>query len=124
MGKGVKSHKDNNNNSNNNNTNNAIGDDVKELKGVFGSVVSKVEERIKVLEEKEAHWEKLNKQMDEHAETASQKIVLDIGMCLLRSLLVRYMPCVSGLCAAVIALLSFCFRWPEICHFQNYLACC
>lgn len=88
--------KHNSNNANNNNHSNASNtdiaennnkstpvlstDDVGELKDVFGSVVAKVEERIKVLEEKEAHWAQLTKQMEEHAETASQKIVLDIGM--------------------------------------------
>jgi len=69
----------NNNNNNNSNDKNMSGANVGELKKVFESVVAQVEERIKVLDEKEAHWSEMVKQMETHSETASQKIVLDIG---------------------------------------------
>ena len=54
--------------------------EIQKVKQDFSTLVNKVEERIKELEEKETHWAALEVIMEEHASKAAHKITLDIGM--------------------------------------------
>lgn len=53
---------------------------ISEVKDTFISTITKIEERIKLLEEKEAHWMEIDKKMQQHADSYAKKIVLDVGM--------------------------------------------
>lgn len=49
-------------------------------KDIIWITITRVEERIKILEEKEARWLETDKRMQVYAESVAQKIVLDVGM--------------------------------------------
>ena len=46
----------------------------------YGKLVEQVEEKLKLLEEREASWDRIEKGMKANAEAAANKIILDIGL--------------------------------------------
>ncbi len=56
-----------------------VCNDMEKIQGDVRAQMDHVEPRIKELDLKEQHWATLEKRVQEHAGTASNKITLDIG---------------------------------------------